>query len=304
MKSFDEAIRLGLDYLARHGRALEQALADFYFSDGGLEAVIHALAEYQNEDGGFGKALEPDFRCPDSSILATSEALIHVRQAGISFSHPMAAKALQYLINTYQSEAKGWHFTPPEGDAYPHAPWWFFNADAHATRHNPRPQLLGDLFQSPELVPSEMLESLTVSIQQDFLAEVDALQQHDLFSYLRLYHSQNVPDALKACLHQHLPAIIRRNVAEKAVDWAGYVVRPYQAVKDMHDPFLPLVANLLPAAIQYLMDEQQPEGNWLPNWSWGELYPEDWETASVEWQSHLTLANLLVLKNFKGVLSS
>lgn len=304
MKTVDEGMKLGLAYLRQHGRALEQALAGFYFGDGKLEAVIQALIAYQNEDGGFGKALEPDFRYPGSSILANSEALILIRSAGIPFSHPMAAKALQFLVNTYQPEAKSWHFTPLEGDAYPHAPWWFFNADAHAARHNPRPQLLGDLLQSPDLVPSEMLEPLTVSIQQDFLADVEALQQHDLFSYLRLYHSQHVSDELKACLLAHLPAIIRRNVAANAEDWAGYVVRPYQVVKDMDDPFLPLVAHILPASIQYLLDEQQPEGNWLPNWSWGELYPEDWKTASVEWQSHLTLANLLVLKNFKGVLSS
>jgi len=58
--------------LKNNARDLEKYLYDYYFQDGSCENVVKELKKYQNDDGGFGKALESDFRQPNSSPMATS----------------------------------------------------------------------------------------------------------------------------------------------------------------------------------------------------------------------------------------
>ncbi|MEI5034796.1 hypothetical protein RB201_25250 [Streptomyces sp. S1A(2023)] len=56
-------------------RVLEQRRFAHDFLDGDPDAVESALSAYQNEDGGYGHALEPDLRGPVSQPLHTAHAL-------------------------------------------------------------------------------------------------------------------------------------------------------------------------------------------------------------------------------------
>src|SRR5689334_19328631 len=57
------------DFLWRNARLLERHLFAYHFADGSSDPVRAALRAYQNADGGFGQALEPDKRCPDSQPI-------------------------------------------------------------------------------------------------------------------------------------------------------------------------------------------------------------------------------------------
>ena len=48
------------NFIYRNARPLDLARWQYLFEDGGRENVLNILASYQNEDGGFGHALEPD----------------------------------------------------------------------------------------------------------------------------------------------------------------------------------------------------------------------------------------------------
>lgn len=48
------------EFIYRNSRSLVLARWQYHFEDGSKEAVLKALSYYQNEDGGFGHALEPD----------------------------------------------------------------------------------------------------------------------------------------------------------------------------------------------------------------------------------------------------
>ena len=63
------------EFIWCNARLLERRLFDFYFKSGSAQAVLAALCAYQNEDGGFGNALEPDIRCPESQPVPTQHAL-------------------------------------------------------------------------------------------------------------------------------------------------------------------------------------------------------------------------------------
>ena len=60
---FDNACR----FIRSHGRPLDAALLSCQLFDGARDAVIREVARYQNADGGFGNALEPDLRTPAST---------------------------------------------------------------------------------------------------------------------------------------------------------------------------------------------------------------------------------------------
>ncbi|EFC95496.1 hypothetical protein CLOSTHATH_06324, partial [Hungatella hathewayi DSM 13479] len=58
-------------WIHRNARQLELSVWNYFFENGSREAVIDALSYYQNEDGGFGNAVEPDVWNPESSPYAT-----------------------------------------------------------------------------------------------------------------------------------------------------------------------------------------------------------------------------------------
>ena len=70
-RAFERASR----FLLEQARPLERALFRQRFEGAGAEGALVALSAFQNEDGGFGRALEPDLRSPSSSALATAIGL-------------------------------------------------------------------------------------------------------------------------------------------------------------------------------------------------------------------------------------
>ncbi|MEE4194981.1 MAG: hypothetical protein V2J07_07270 [Anaerolineae bacterium] len=298
------AIEKGAAFLKRYGRAVEQALFAYFYEDGSRQSVLDALAAYQNGDGGFGHAFEPDMRSPDSSALATTEALAWIWQIQVEASHPMVEAAVKYLVNTYIAEEKSWLFIPESSQNYPHAPWWQFNPSAAATKHNPRPQILGIFLRAEEQVPVELLQTLQQDVVTAFLEHINKMQMHDVFNYLRLYRTPNLPEEIRQPLAQYLPEIVERAVAMDEDAWSGYALRPYGVLDHLDDEFYPLVAEALPASLMYLVHEQCEDGSWPLTWNWGEKFPTVWPIAEKEWKSIVTLDNIRFLQSLGAVVSS
>ena len=62
-------------FIESTARVLERHRFAVLSDDGPTEPVLTALRAYQNADGGFGHALEPDVRCPGSQPSAALFAL-------------------------------------------------------------------------------------------------------------------------------------------------------------------------------------------------------------------------------------
>lgn len=299
-----EAIENGMAYLKDNGRPLDQALLAYYFEGGPIEPVLTEMEKFRNPDGGFGHGYEPDLQCPDSSALATTEAMQTCWTLDLGAEHPLVKGAVNYFLNTYQADAKSWYFIPQSAMAHPRAPWWQADTDASATKHNPRPEILGILWRAHSYVPASLLEEVTEAVLADFEADIDHLQMHDMYCYLRLQRTSELPMAYKALLLEHLPAIITREVKTTEEAWASYGVRPYAIAQDTDDPFYPLVAESMPLALEYLLKEQLEDGSWPLNWNWGDNYPEVWPKAEKDWKSRVTLGNIQLLKHLGAVVSS
>jgi len=224
-----QAIDKGVDYLIKFGRPLEKARMNFKFNNGSRSSIIDALGCYQNEDGGFGKALEPDLRCPDSSSLCTTVAFLVMWEIGLDIHHPMIKKGIQFFVDTYDQQNKSWYFVPSTAELYPRAPWWNIEKDSRASRHNPRSEILGSLLQAQSLVPSELIEEVAEDVEKVFLTEWKSFQMHDLLSYFRLSRCGNLPETLEKVLSAGLPDIIKKLVAFESGKWAIYSASSSQA---------------------------------------------------------------------------
>jgi hypothetical protein len=83
--------------------------------------VLDALRAYRNGDGGFGNALEPDVRAPQSEPAATLHALEVLIEIG-AVRDPMIADAAAWIATIADPDG-GVPFVMPTAAAYPHAPW-------------------------------------------------------------------------------------------------------------------------------------------------------------------------------------
>ena len=117
-----------------------------------------STARFQNEECGFGQALEPDLRTPSSSALATGIGLQMLRELRCPADHPMVRKAVAYLIATYDDETQVWRAISPDTKSFPHAPWWHDENGSLARlfddfRIIPRALIVGSLYYFSALVP-------------------------------------------------------------------------------------------------------------------------------------------------------
>lgn len=85
-------------FIYRNARPLDLARWQYHFENGSPEAVLKALAAYQNEDGGFGHALEADSFNPNSCPIQTWAATEILREVGLTDrKNPIIQNILRYL---------------------------------------------------------------------------------------------------------------------------------------------------------------------------------------------------------------
>jgi hypothetical protein len=87
-------------FLLNDARLLERRLFATIFLGQPASHVADALSGYQNDDGGFGHALEPDKRCPLSLPVDVEVAFQALAVAGASAPDDMLGRACDFLAET------------------------------------------------------------------------------------------------------------------------------------------------------------------------------------------------------------
>jgi hypothetical protein len=83
--------------------------------------VLDALRAYRTPDGGFGHALEPDVRCPDSQPSAVLQALEILASLG-ALGDPLVGEIGDWLT-TITNPDGGVPTVLPSAEGHPRAPW-------------------------------------------------------------------------------------------------------------------------------------------------------------------------------------
>ncbi len=291
-------------YLATNARLIDLALYDFQFGNSSQQAVIQALAAYQNKDGGFGKGIEPDFQLPDSSALATTVAFQYLAKLRSPEVIDMAHKGIAYFLQTYDRQKNGWNIVPKEVNSYPHAPWWEYEHSQQGFGWgNPAAEILGYLLQYREFVDDVVLVDTVAQRALERLRELSGQAEpdfHELLCYIRLH--QQADQQLQAEIHQPLANLITKAANRNPDEWGSYVATPLTFIKAPGSPFISLFDHkLIKINLNYLKQAIVNSDHWGPTWDWGDSYPDDWQEAKRAWSGKLTVENVTVLRAFKAL---
>lgn len=109
----------GASFIWQNARLLERSIFEQNFLNASPSRIINILRTYQNDDGGFGHALEPDLRCPESQPLFVEFGLRTLYDCKLR-DPGLAAKACEFLSR--QADLKeGIPLVFPSSRRYPHA---------------------------------------------------------------------------------------------------------------------------------------------------------------------------------------
>lgn len=114
-------------FIIENARPLELCKYRALFEGGPKGAVIEELKKFQNPDGGFGNALEPDNWNPNSTPITTNDAIICLYECGaLPEAGEMAGDIARWLKSGdgFDSEQRRWRFAVESNRDHPHAVWW------------------------------------------------------------------------------------------------------------------------------------------------------------------------------------
>jgi hypothetical protein len=290
-------------FIKTHARLVDRALFSFLFENGPAEAVLNELTKYQNDDGGFGHGLEPDFVTPSSSAIATTVALQYMIKVCDSSTNELVSRALSWFCNNFNKEEGRWRAVPADVNDFPHAPWWHVDETTGMCLidnawENPTVEITGYLHAYPNAFPPSIRDELTTKAVRN-LKEITDIYEHSLYCYLRFY--DHVDDKMKERIQPLLSKRIRNTVNRNPADWqTQYVPKPLDFVKSPKSPFYPQLKDLVDQNLDVLIETVQTKEAWEPTWQWGQ-YEEAWEKAKKDWTGTIAVKNLCLLREFGRV---
>lgn len=291
-------------WMSRQARPLEAALWRYYFEGGCPGDVTAALSLYQNSDGGFGHALEPDLWNPGSTPYTTLHAVNllqtpELREAGQS----LAKGALNYFRSGAGREGGLWRFTLPENDRWPHAPWWHDSAETNARESLGLSAAIAS-FILQAAAPGEALYETALWIARRtydaLVAEGDSGEMFlDACCALapQWFEMGLMAEEGRACLARR----VAQAIAHTPQEWAGYVPRPSRYIQGPQHPLYPAHRALVEAELDYLITTLPEASPWPINWHWGPmepLYPKAFALAENWAMASQAISNLRLIKAY------
>jgi len=108
-------------FIFANARLLDRHRVAVLLDGSPANAVVQALRPYRNSDGGFGNALEPDVRTPDSETTAALHGLEVLAEVD-ALEDPMVAGAAAWVAAVADPDG-GVPFVLPGAAQYPRGPW-------------------------------------------------------------------------------------------------------------------------------------------------------------------------------------
>ncbi len=298
----DNAFAAADRFMLSQARLLERRLFATAFLGQPAARVVDALRGYQNDDGGFGHALEPDTRCPASLPIYVEVAFQALAAAGAAghgtASHGaaefgaacsgMVERASDFLARTAKDAAAGGAVPPAFGviESFPRAAHW--TEWTYEPGLNPTAGLVGLLYKLGVDHPWRA-EGAAYCWQKLDSGELpgDAHALSETFLFL-----EHVPDRDRADKHA---AVLAANLADIPMfhldpDATDYGLSPLHLVPEPGSRWRGLFSDTqIDGHLDRLAADQQPDGGWPISWE-----PPS-EAAVCEWRGMVTLQALRTL---------
>ena len=281
----DNAFAAGDRFLLSQARLLERRLFATCFLGQPAARVVDALRGYQNDDGGFGHALEPDCRTAASQPAAVEMAL-RLMDATDTWDTAVVTPACDWLARVAPAEG-GAAFVEPSVSDGPHAPWWVAD-EAHPASLIQTGQIAGVLHARG--FKHAWLDRAT-DVMWDRISALTEPSGYEMFGVLAFL--QHVPDRARAdeAIGRVGPLLLSRNLVALDPDATGEVHSPLDFAATPDSVARPLFDEAtISAHLDHLAAAQREDGGWTFNWpSWS-------PAAEADWRGSLTIDALRILR--------
>lgn len=298
-------------WVYRNARPLEIAIWQYEFENGSKEAILSSLSNYQNEDGGFGNALEPDLWNPNSSPYTTLYAIKILKSINFTDTkHPIIQGIFRFIESRIHSNENGWLFSIPSNDPYPHAPWWTYNVDANKyenigvtagiccfilTFASKESQIYKDVLTIVDklIARLKMPENNGEMGVGGYCELIETLPQLGLSNR---YDMDSIANTVKKLVDQ----AIEHDVSK----WAYYGKTPASFIASPDSFLYKENEELMQIELDYIIEKRQVNGVWNITWSWfdhNEIYAKEFAISENWWKSVIAIEKLKLLRNFDRI---
>ena len=284
-------------FILQNARPLELAVYKYCFENGSNKAVIDELVKFQNPDGGFGNALEADFFNPNSSPIATNDAVMTLYRVNALDRDSDIVKGIVKYLNSHDSfdeDKKRWLFAIDSNKDFPHAIWWEKKGEG-ISGFNPSISLAAFLicYGNRTSLYEEIIKEGFEYLETAEEISGDSLKCF-LFAY-ELLKSNSISDIVdleqyKVSLCKVIDNSICKDISKYGVE---YVPMPSDFFSGSYLEFItPEIKPLIAAEKDILGKLQLEDGGFDITWKWYTPYPE-FEQARAWWRPRITIEKLL-----------
>lgn len=277
------------NFVLGHGRLLDRRRFDVLFGEGDREvarsSVLRAVLAYQNPDGGFGNALEPDVRCSASQTVCAEVALRTM--AELDAIDADACRALCEWCSTNSFDGGALPFALPSIVSGPRAPWW---QPTDEPSLNPTAAIVGLLTRLG--IRHEWIEQARAWCWAELEAKADAIDHHSALCAIEFLEA--APGDPRAA---RVAESVRHTVVEQLVELdpnaPGYVFSPLQFARHPASLARPWFDDdTIDTHLDALVAAQRDDGGWSVPWE-----PPGGGALS-EWRAIRTIEALQTLRAY------
>jgi hypothetical protein len=283
-----EPFARGRDFIYRDGRLLERRLFARLFEDAPAGAVVDCVRGYRNPDGGFGHALEPDKRAPESQPLDVQIAF-ETLDAADAFDAELVGRACDFL-ETVADERGAVPVVLPSIARYPRADHWQDGDFPPA----PSPAIgIAALLYKHDVAHSwrERVNAYCWSVIENDRPD-DAHALRECFAFVE--HAPD-RDRAEAAANGLAEALTQARWFNADADYDGYGLTPLHFATTPYSRWRALfAAEQIDAHLKRLAADQEDDGGWPLSWQ-----PPS-EAARLEWRGIETLRALRILTAYGG----
>lgn len=294
-------------FILKNSRPLDMARWNYLFENGSKEDVASVLKTYQNDDGGFANALEPDCWNINSIPLQTWVATQIIKEINLDDkNHPIIKGILDYLSSKDEFDGHRWHGlnTVVTNDNYPHAHWWSYRQKQEST-YNPTASLIGFILKYAEKDTAIYRSACELSKEayNYFKKNFPLESMHESTCFVELYHYMkecsifNLLDMeeFKKLLQKQIKQVITYDTKIWSTD---YICKPSLFINSKSSDFYLENKDICDFEYEFILKTQNEDGSWGVTWDWSN-YPEQWAISKNWWQSDIIIKNIKYIREFK-----
>ncbi len=292
-------------FIYQSARPIDLAVFRHEFENAPAVDIISALSAYQNPDGGFGHAIEPDNFNPLSTPMGAWKATEYIREAGgLDASHPMIRGILRYLESGdgFDVGHDQWANTVPSNNDAPCAVWWKYPENGGEFKYNPTAALAGFIVRYGEKGSELYCKGVRlVRKAAEWYIKNAPIEQHIARCFITMHEdcsaAGETPYDSEALLKK-LDEIVDLSVCRDPSRWREYLPRPSAFISSRESRFYrDDLEEICLAECRYIKDTQNPDGSFYVPWTWGNDHKE-WNVAEVWCKAIIAIDNLKFLREF------